>query len=188
GVVADLVAIRTELPIGGDVDHDDAGVQRLQHVIPEAHLLDRPRAEVLHEHVGNPDQLAQGRLGFLLAQVHAQALLAAVVLDPVRALLADPGRVVAGFLATEALDLDDLGPQAGQHLGATGPGLMAAQVDHADTVQRSFTIRHRVTPSPRSRRYSIVRTFGATAMSISVSVITSRGVNPGATSSRTKRL
>jgi hypothetical protein len=127
----------------------------------------------LHEHVGDPDQLAQGRLGFLLAQVHAQALLAAVVLDPVRALLADPGRVVPGFLATEALDLDDLRPHAGEHLGATGPSLMAAQIDHADTVQRPFAIRHRVTPYPPPGRYSIVRTFGATATSISVTAITS---------------
>src|SRR6185436_19377481 len=98
------------------------------------------------------------------------------------------GRVVPGFLSTEALDLDDLRPHAGQHLRATGPGLMAAQVDHADTVQRSFAIRHRVTPSAPPRRYSIVRTFGATSTSISVSAITSGGVYPGASSSRTKRL
>ncbi len=63
------------------------------------------------------------RMGYeasFLSQVHAQALLAAVVLDPVRALFADPRRVVPGLLATEALDLDDLRPQTSEHLGATG--------------------------------------------------------------------
>src|SRR5204863_5084281 len=74
------------------------------------------------------------------------ALLAAVVLNPVRALLSDPWRVVPGFLATEALDLDDLGPQAGEHLSAPWSRLMATQVDHADTVQGPFGICHRVTP------------------------------------------
>jgi hypothetical protein len=112
----------------------------------KAHLIDGPGAEVLDEHVGHLDQLAQGRLRFLLAQVHAQALLAAVVLDPVRALLADPRPVVPRFLATEALDLDDFRAQTSEHLGATGPCLVATQVDHADTVQRPFAICHGVTP------------------------------------------
>src|SRR5207237_586599 len=96
-------------------------------------------------------QLAQRRLSFLLAQVHAQALLAAVVLNPVRALLSDPWRVVPGLLATQALDLDDLRPQAGEHLGAPWSRLMATQVDHADTVQRPFGICHGVTPAQWSR-------------------------------------
>src|SRR5882672_2786442 len=146
GVVADLLAIGTELPVRGDVDHDDAGVQRLERVIPEAHLLDGPRPEVLHDHVGDLDQLSQGSLAFLLAQVHADALLAGVVLDPVRALLADPRRVVASFLAADALDLDDLRAQTREHLRATRSRLMATEVDYANTVQWPFAVRHRVTP------------------------------------------
>ena len=46
---------------------------------------------------------------------------------------------------------------------------------------RSTTLCH------LSLRHSIVPTFSPTATSISVSAITSCGVNPGATSSRTKR-
>jgi hypothetical protein len=41
--------------------------------------------------------------------------------------------VVAGFLATEALDLNDFCPQAGEYLGAPGSGLMAPQVNDANT-------------------------------------------------------
>src|SRR6266571_2232989 len=145
-VVADLVAIRTELPVRGNVDHDDARVEGFEHVIAKAHLVDRPGAEVLHDDVGDLDQLAQGCLPFVLAQVHAHALLAAVVLDPVRALLADPWRVVPGFLAAQALDLDDFSAQTSQHLSAAGSCLMATQIDYADTVQRPFAIGHCVAP------------------------------------------
>ena len=88
----------------------------------------------MQQHVRNFDQLAQGGLPLLLPQVHAQALFAAVVLHPVGALFADPRSVVAGFLAPQALNLNDFGPQASQHLGAPGSGLMAAQVNYADTV------------------------------------------------------
>src|SRR5262249_44293742 len=42
GIVADLIAIGAELPVGGDVDHDDAGIERLEDVVAEAHLLDGP--------------------------------------------------------------------------------------------------------------------------------------------------
>ena len=65
------------------------------------------------------------RASSFLPQVHAQALFAAVVLHPVGALFADIRPVVAGFLATEALDLNDFGSQAGEYLGAPGSSLMA---------------------------------------------------------------
>ena len=141
-VVADLLAVGTELPVRGDVDHDDARVQRLERVIPEAHLLDCPGAEVLHEHVGDLDELAQGGLRFLLAHVHADAFLAGVVLNPVRALFADPRSVVTGLLPTQALYLNDFCTQAGKHLGTPGSRLMAAQVDNADAIQRPFESCH----------------------------------------------
>src|SRR6267378_3691601 len=146
GVVADLLAVGTELPVRGDVDHDDAGVQRLQRVVPEAHLLDGPRPEVLHEHVRDLDQLTQDCLPFVLAQVHAEALLTAVVLDPVRALLADPRPVIPSFLAPQALDLDDFRAQTSEDLGAAGSCLMPPQIDHADTVQGPSAVCHGVAP------------------------------------------
>src|SRR5204862_1197312 len=94
--------------------------------------------------VGHLDQLAEDRLSFVFTQVHAQALLAAVVLDPVRALLAHPWRVITSFFAPQALDLDDFGPQTGEHLGAAGSCLMTTEIDHADTVQGTFAIGHRL--------------------------------------------
>jgi hypothetical protein len=55
--------------------------------------------------------------------------------------------VVPGLLASDALDLDDLGTQPGEDLRAAGSGLMAAQVDHADSVQGPVALSHEVTPS-----------------------------------------
>src|SRR5262249_23874378 len=141
-VVADLIAIRPELTVRGDVGHDDARVQRLHRLVAEAHLLDRAGAEVLHEHVGNLDELDQDCLARFLAKIHAHALLATVVLHPVRALLADPRRVVPGFLAAETLDLDDLGAEAREHLSAPRSRLMATEIDDADSVQRSSAVGH----------------------------------------------
>ena len=51
-------------------------------------------------------------------------------------MLLDPGAVVAGLLAAQAFDLDDLGAHAGEDLGAPWPGLVAAQVDDSHVLQR----------------------------------------------------
>ena len=50
--------------------------------------------------------------------------------------------MVAGFLPTQALDLNDFGAQARQHLRTPRSRLMAAQVDDADAMQRPFDICH----------------------------------------------
>ena len=43
-------------------------------------------------------------------------------------------RVISRLLSADPLDLDDLGAQAGEHLGAARSLLMATQVDHANAV------------------------------------------------------
>ena len=143
GVVSDLIGVGAKLAVGGNVDHDDAGVNFLEDVVAEAHGGDGAGTEVLEEHVGDLDQLAQDLLALFLTQVDAQALLPAVVLDPVGALLAHPGGVVAGLLAAETLDLDDLGTHAGQHLGATGSSLVTAKVKYPDSIQWAIRFSHR---------------------------------------------
>ena len=143
GIVANLIAVGTELAVGGDVDHDDAGVELLERVVAKAHLFNGAGAEVLHQHVGHLDQLPQNLLGLVTAQVDGEALLAAVVLHPVGALAVGVGAVKAGFLALQPLNLDYLGPQACQHLGATGSCLVASQVQNSNAFQWSFDCRHR---------------------------------------------
>ena len=142
GVVADLLAVGAELPVGGHIDHHHAGVQLVQHIVAETHGVNGAGAEVLDQDVGDLDQLAEDFLALLFAEVDAEAFLAAVVLDPVGGLLADPGGVVAGFLAAEPFHLDDFGAQAGQHLGAAGAGLVPPQVDYANSIQRAFRFCH----------------------------------------------
>ena len=46
-VVANLIAVGAELTIGGDVHHDDTGVDLLELFVAKAHLLDGSRPEVL---------------------------------------------------------------------------------------------------------------------------------------------
>ena len=142
GVVADLLAVGSELAVCRDVDHDDARVQLVKDIIAETHHVNGARAEVLQEDIGNLDQLAQDFLALFLAEVDAQAFLAAVVLHPVCGLLAHPGSVVAGFLAAEAFDLDNFSAQTGQYLGAARAGLVPTEVNDAYSVQRAFSFRH----------------------------------------------
>src|SRR6185437_13471297 len=51
------------------------------------------------------------------------------------ALPAHDGRVLAGFLAADTLDLDDLGAEVGQDHAAARSGLVAGQFQHADTFE-----------------------------------------------------
>ena len=146
GVVADVVAVGAELPIGGYVDHNDAGVQGLQRVVAEAHIFDGAGAEILDQDVGNLDQFPQGFLAGLLAEVDGQGFFAGVVLHPVGGLFANPGAVVTGFLTAQAFNLDDFGAHPRQYLGAAGAGLVAAQVDDADVLQGRVDGCHNMTP------------------------------------------
>ena len=146
GVVANLIPVGAELPIGRDIDHNDPGVQLLQDLVAEPHLFDGAGAEVLEDDIGNLDQFPQGFLALLLPQVHTQRLLAAVILHPIGALFPHPGAVIAGFLAAQPLHLDNFGPQPGQHLGAARPGLMPAQVNDANAAQRTSGFCHLHTP------------------------------------------
>src|SRR6476619_5765199 len=141
-VITDLVAIRTELSVCSHIAHDAARVERFQRLIAEAHLVDGAGAEVLYEHVRHFDQLAQGGLPVLHAQVHAHALLAAVVLHPVGTLLPYPRRVVTRLLAANAFDLDDFRAQPRHHLRASRSCLMTAEIDHTDAAQWSIALCH----------------------------------------------
>ena len=93
------VAVRAVLSVGGDVDHDDAGVEPLKHFVAEAHLLDSAGPEVLEQYVGYADEIAKDCLALVLAKVDGEALLAAVVLYPVRALALHDGAVAPALIA-----------------------------------------------------------------------------------------
>ena len=142
GAVADLFGIGAELPVGGGVDHDDAGVEFLEHVVPEPHGLDGAGAEILEENVGDFDQLRQDLFPRVRPEVHAEAFLPRVVGCPVSALTADPWPVITGLLAANPFDLDYLRPHASQNLGTAGAGLVAAEVQHPDPIQGWPVVRH----------------------------------------------
>src|SRR5262245_47605677 len=141
-IIANLLAIGAKLAVRRHIDHDNAWIQALEHVVPEAHFFDGAGPEVLQQHIGNFYQLAQGFLTGFFPEVHTEALFAAVVLHPVSALFPNPRRVVPSLLTPQAFDLDDLCPQPGEHLGTPGSCLMSAQIDDTNAFQRPFELCH----------------------------------------------
>ena len=97
-VEANAVTIRAVLSVGRYVDHDDARIELFQHVVAEAHPLDRAWPEVLEQYVGDADEVTQYSLALIPAEIDREALLAAVVLDPVGALALDDRAVAAAFV------------------------------------------------------------------------------------------
>ena len=150
GVEPHPVAVGAVLAVGGDVDHDDPGVEPLEDVVAEAHLLDGAGPEVLEEDVGHPDQIAQHLLALVGPEVDREALLPAVVLDPVGALPPHHRAVGPALVAVQRLDLYHLGAQAGEHQRAPGPGLVASQVEHAYAFQRGLDLHAAVTSRVRT--------------------------------------
>src|SRR6185295_11851572 len=104
----------------------------------QPHALDNARPEVLDEHVGAVDEPHQHRLPARVLQVEGNRALVPVVVEIVRRHAAAPVGDVAGEVALEALDLDDVGPLVGEEHGGRRAGDDAGQVDDADAVQGSW--------------------------------------------------
>ena len=111
------------------------GFVRVQHVGPEAHLLQRAGAKVLDEHVGRGDEPQQRILGGGVAQVeHERALVARVGLPVQREAGVAP---VAQRIARRRLDLDHVGAEVGELQRQHVAGDQARQIEHADAVERA---------------------------------------------------
>ncbi len=116
---------------------NDIGLYFAQPVIAKAHLVHDAGAEILQHDVGGLDQLREHLLAAGVAQVEAEALLAAVVDREIDALPAHQRRRLAGFLAAQFLDLDDFGAEVGEDHAAARPGLVARQLQDPDPVESS---------------------------------------------------
>src|SRR6185295_1064250 len=118
----------------------------------QPHALDHARSEVLGEHVGAVDEPHQHRLPARVLEIQGDRALVAVVVEIVRRHAAAPVGDVAGEIALEALDLDDVGPLVGEEHGGRGAGNDARQVDYADAVQWSW---HGTSYSAAGRSYQM---------------------------------
>src|SRR6185437_15980875 len=117
---------------------DQAGVVGREHVVAEAHAVERAGLEVLDDDVALPRQGAQNVLRPLVLEIEGDALLVAVGAEIVGAFSAHPGRSPAPRIVADAglLDLDDLSAEVAEHHGAIWPGQDSRQVEHADAVER----------------------------------------------------
>ncbi len=121
-----------------DLAIDDAGVDLLQHVIAEAEPLDRAGGEVLGEHVGLLDQLLDELDALRGLEVDRRRLLVGVEdleIERIGVVRVGCGDAPAGVAALRVLDLDDLGPEPGQRLGAGRPRLELGQIDNPNAFQ-----------------------------------------------------
>lgn len=115
---------------------DQPGVELLEPLPGEAHPVDGPGAEVLHEDVGLGDQLGEDLLAALALHVEGDASLVAVQHREVEAVDAgDVAQLLAGDVARGRLQLDHVSAEPGQELGAGRTRLHMGHVEDADTIQ-----------------------------------------------------
>jgi hypothetical protein len=112
-------------------------------IAPKSELAQRARPIVLHEHVGRAYELLDELEAARVPEIHAQPLLAHVLLQKVAALAIEEVRVVpARVTGRRALDLDDFGAQPGETAGQIRSGQKMRVVDDADASERQRLRRH----------------------------------------------
>src|SRR5690606_25407114 len=160
-VVAGAAALRPVVPEPGDRQDDEAGVQLVQPPDREAEPVEDARPEVLHEHVGVPDQPLQGVPAVAGLQVEGDRLLVPVDRQVVGADALPPGErraPAAGLVPAGLLDLDHPRAEVGERHRGLRARHDAAEVDDHDAFERSGQGRppsgggHLEVCRPRARR------------------------------------
>ena len=127
-----------------DARVDQAGVGAAQDVVADVQPLDDAGAVVLHEDVEIRCHAEQQVAAFVGAQVERHAALIGIPGAEVRRVVLVRGAAdaAAGVAVLGRFDLDDVGTEPGEGLGARGPRLVLGHVEHPHAVQ----CRH--APSP----------------------------------------
>ena len=135
-IVGGPAGIGAGLAEAGDRNIHAAGIDLLDVLIAEAHLVERAGLEVLNEHVHVLDQVGQHLFALGGLGVDFEALLAAVDAQKVDALPFHIGAVGAGVVArTGHLAVDDLGAEVAQHHAAIGAREDLGHIQHLDAAQ-----------------------------------------------------
>src|SRR5215510_9209552 len=119
--------------------HDDPWIGGAERIPAEAQPLHEARGEVLDDHVRLLRHLQKQRAAVGLLEIDGHAPLVGVEEE-------EEHRVETGYLwpvatrllAPDGLDLDDVGAEPAQELGAGGAGLELRQVQDADARQRAL--------------------------------------------------
>ena len=135
-VVGLFVAVGAIGAITADVADDELGVVCLQGLVRQPHARGRAGCEVLHQHVGRPQELQQRGLGLRVLHVERQAFLVAVEPGEVGRLALYPLVVAAREVAAAgALHLDDARAQVGQLSRAERRGDRMFERNDGDAVE-----------------------------------------------------
>ena len=139
---ADVAGEGAGLPLHGQTDHHEVGLDLRKLAIPETQPVDHAGGKALSYDVGPGDEPFDGLLRLWLRQVEADAPLRGVVVDEVAGLV-DPRSTfqegcaeAAAVDADAALDLDDVGAEERQELGRRRPCHRPTEIDHAHSRQR----------------------------------------------------
>ena len=140
GAEAGPVAVGAVLTPAGNPQDNEARVLPMQHLRPEPHRLERPRTEILDQHLGGGQKVEEQLAPARLAQAHRQALLVARVDLPMHA---DPVGLPGAqrVAALRILDLHDLGPEIGELQADHIAGDEARHVDDPHAVERTCSFR-----------------------------------------------
>src|SRR5690606_21504656 len=141
-VVAGLLAERPVAPVAGDLEIDHARIERRERLVVDPQLLRRAASEALQHHVGLAREAVRDRHALGRLQVQRNAALVVVDRQEDRRfalVLRQPAaRVVpdAGWL-----DLDDVGAQLAQVLGAERARQNLGEIEDPDVLERSHGMR-----------------------------------------------
>src|SRR3989442_3071704 len=132
-----VVGVRPAAAEALDRGRDDPRIDPTKVLVPEPEPLHRARTKVLDEDVGALDHPREKGAPFGRFEVERHALLVAVQQQEEPGIEVGPLRQCAApRLAPWRLDLDDVGAEPRQHLGATRPSLVLREVEHHDPVER----------------------------------------------------
>ena len=163
GIVDALLGVGPAVAGAADRDVDQARIERAHGRFAEAQPIHHLRPEILHQHVGAGDQLAQDVDALGLLEVDRQRALAAVGRYEQGGELA--GRIdrlaaAARDVAARRLDLDHVGALVGQEHRGERPRHHAGEVDDPHPRQRTCHA-----PPPVSFQHVYRRTGGLTTSS-----------------------
>ena len=149
-VIARARRIRAGLPEAGDRAIDQLRKLRVQLLIAQAVLGQRPDLEVLHQDVALCDQLQRQFLAFRRRDIQRDRALVAVHPDEIGALLRARhhrrGEAASVVARSRLFDLDHVGTQIAEHLRTGRPRQHAGQVEYAQARKGTSRCAHAKAP------------------------------------------
>ncbi|EAU48638.1 hypothetical protein R2601_03658 [Salipiger bermudensis HTCC2601] len=148
GVIGGAVAPRTAISEARDRGIDQVGIDRAGHVGAQPQRRHLARAGVLDQHIEARQQRLDQRDALGALEIDGEALLAGVHLVEIGVLR--PLAAAERISAARRFNLDHVGAERREDGAAIGAGDEGAEIEHADTVERSC-LAH-APPSPTGRK------------------------------------